>query len=130
MRGRVLSPTLTVEMPAHGNRAGLLAYAVLVPVALVVAACGSQRDSSRVQSMIEAKYGINVVGCSLDRPPGNGGGAQQWRCDLSSPRTDTIAAITSTSWCVANASPDDEFESAYLARPRSRMLPCSVTHLP
>ena len=111
-------------MSAIGGRANLGACVAVLPVALAVTACGSQRESSRVQSMIEAKYGVNVLGCNLVHPAGKGGGVQRWYCDLSAPRKDTATGETSTSWCVANASPDDEFESASLAHPRSGIRPC------
>jgi hypothetical protein len=98
--------------------------AVLVAIALTVSACGSKRDSSRVLETIEAKYGVNVVSCGLDQSTPNDRGAEHWRCDLSSPRTDTQSGVTSTSWCVTNATPDDEFESAHLAYPRSHTRRC------
>jgi hypothetical protein len=99
-----------------------LSGAVLVVIALAVSACGSERDSSRVLQTIEAEYGVSVVSCNLDQPTADGRRAGQWRCDLSSPRTDTQSGVTSTSWCVTNASPDNQFETARLAyaRPSTR----------
>jgi hypothetical protein len=98
--------------------------AVSVAIALTLSGCGSERDSSRVLETIEAKYGVHVVSCRLDQPAPNDRGAEHWRCDLGSPRTDTQSGVTGTSWCVTNATPDDEFESAHLAYPRSRARRC------
>jgi hypothetical protein len=99
----------------YGNRT--VALIAAAPAVLVVSACGSQRDSSRVAAMIEAKYGVNVISCVShdDNTPLVG----RWRCDLSSPRTDKNTGIADTAWCVTNATPDDEFESARLAYPRA-----------
>jgi hypothetical protein len=91
----------------------------LVAIALAVSASGSERESSRVLEMIEAKYGVSVRSCLLDQSTVKGRAAEQWRCDLSSPRTDARSGVTSTSCCVTNASPNDEFESAHLAYARA-----------
>jgi hypothetical protein len=101
-----------------------LRCASLVAIALAVTGCGSERDSSRVLETIEAKYGVDVVSCQLHQPAPNDRGAEHWRCDLSSPRTDSQTGVTSASWCVTNATTNDEFESAHLAYPRSHTRRC------
>jgi len=98
--------------------------ALSVTLALGVSACGSEPESARVREMIEAKYGLGVVSCRVAQSTTNGRGAELWRCDLSSPRTDSQSGITDTAWCVTNATPDDEFESARLAYPRARTRNC------
>jgi hypothetical protein len=97
---------------------------MLTMAALTVSACGSERDSSRVAAMVEAKYGVNVVGCSIEQEPsaaspkraGQGG---LWSCELIAPRKDEASGVTDRVWCVTHASSDDLYESARLAYPRS-----------
>jgi hypothetical protein len=117
---------IAVVSNAFGRRKSrtVLCCVVLVAIALTVSGCGSEPDSSRVLETIEARYGVDVVSCRLDQPAPNDRGAEHWRCDLSSPRTDSQSGVTSASWCVANATLDDEFESAYLAYPRSHIRRC------
>jgi hypothetical protein len=127
MRMRTFRQTfIAVVSNAIGRRKTwrALGFPLLVTVALALSACGSEPENSRVLAMIEAKYGVSVVSCRLAPAMTNDRGVERWRCDLSSPRTDTQSGLTGTSWCVTNASPDDEFESAHLAYLRSRSRPC------
>jgi hypothetical protein len=98
--------------------------AVATVAAVTLSACGSQRDSSRVAAMIDAKYGVNVVSCSIEhgQTAASSNRARQrglWNCDLSAPRKDKASGLTGTAWCVTDASPDELYESAQLAYPRS-----------
>ena len=95
------------------------ALVVVLPIALVLSGCGdSERDSSRLAAMLEAKYGLNVISCG-SRGEDAVRLTGRWRCDLSSPRTDDVTGVTGTVWCVTDASPDGDFEGAHLAYPRA-----------
>jgi hypothetical protein len=102
---------------------GFALAAVSAVAALALTACGSESDSARVAAMIDAKYGVNVAGCTIEQRPTaahrNTRATGLWGCNLSAPRTDRKSGVTDTAWCVTNASPDDLYESAILAYPSS-----------
>jgi hypothetical protein len=105
------------------RKRGLSVLAV-TSTALALSACGSQRDSARVAAMIEAKYGVSVVGCRIEQ--GQTAASLQrarqrglWSCQLGAPRKDKASGVSDRAWCVTNASPDELYESAGLAYPRS-----------
>lgn len=103
------------------DRAGVSvsAFVAVLPIALVLSGCGgTQRDSSRLAAMLEAKYGVNVVSC-VSRGEDAARLTGRWRCDLSSPRTDGVTGVTGIVWCVTDAPPDGDFEAAHLAYPRA-----------
>ena len=116
--GRPFATLANVTRGHTSGKLGLSALALLAGAGL--SACGSQRDSARVAAMIEAKYGVNVVGCSLDQ--GSTAASPKrtglWSCALSAPRTDKATGVSASRWCVTHASPDNLYESADLAYPR------------
>jgi hypothetical protein len=92
--------------------------------AFVIAGCGGGDDANRLKEVIEQKYGISVIECTIATGPSVGNSEAEaralarWMCRLASPRTDDASGVTDSEWCATGTS-DDDFASAYLMFPRS-----------